>query len=142
MPGAALEPFLKIGVTFAFFQSPGTRPVSRDRCMMVASGFSSWSISFCSSWGPSPSGPAAEPALKGFTFFLTFSAVILAVSTGRSIRSSFGLGILLVSSLVNTLAKNAFSNSDISLSPLTVLPVSSLSGPTPALLFVFIFTYE
>jgi hypothetical protein len=90
-PVSDLDPFLKMGVTFAHFLSSGTSPFWMDLLNIRTRAGTS---SFCSSWrswGPIPSGPGAEAGFRLQIFSLTILYVISIVSKlGASISAAEG----------------------------------------------------
>ena len=85
-----------------------------------------------------PSRPGAEVALSPFIFSLILFFVKTTLS--KLVAVSNGLvGMLELSSIVKTLAKNLLSFSEISLSSVVRLPSVSFRGPTPVCDFVLDF---
>ena len=97
-------------------------------------------MQFWRSFGVIPSGPAALWGLSFFIFLLTFSVVIHVPVSLDLVLMFEGSGIVLLSSLVNTLEKWLLSSSAICASLLTAAPVLVMSGPIATLTDVFFFT--
>ena len=91
--------------------------------------------------GWNPSGPADLDIFNFKSFFSTISGVITMSVRLTLYGRSFMVGILTVSSLVNTLAKYLFSSSAFSWSSLVSWPWSVIMSPNPVLFLSFDLQY-
>ena len=91
-----------MGLACPFLQLCGRVCSSNDVCIIIASGLFISLLNYLSTLGFSPSGPGELCSFKDSSLFFTSSSVIFSSSSGFLMSSVWNLGMLLVSSSVNT----------------------------------------
>ena len=138
-----LNPFLKIAVTSAVFQSSGILPDSRDLLNKRHREVDSSVLNSFSTHGGTISGPCALVGFNSLSFFsVAFGVTLKFVNdTPSDFEQLFKFRKSSTSSLVNTMAKTLFRVSAFCESVTASSPFSCFSVVIPAFIFVFSCTY-